>query len=220
VSRDIRAGPAVDSARGSAASGSRTACACAAAIELSTRIGAGAFGTVCVGEDESTGHRVAIRFLPRDSPRRPRPHRRSFAWAARSLPLDVASRDGPRAGVRRARRRPAVHRDGVRRGTPTQRDDLWPCADGRCRRLRIMLELGGAVETLHNMGFIHGAVSPRNVVVLEEWSRQAARHRAVGPARRARVQGLLNIEPPAEYLSPEQIQKPPSPRRPTSTRSA
>src|SRR5207249_11392953 len=28
-------------------------------------IGAGAFGKVCVGEDESTGHRVAIRFLPR-----------------------------------------------------------------------------------------------------------------------------------------------------------
>src|SRR5256886_650134 len=31
-----------------------------------SEIGAGAFGTVCVGEDESTGHRVAIRFLPRD----------------------------------------------------------------------------------------------------------------------------------------------------------
>src|SRR6058998_3329943 len=29
-------------------------------------IGAGALGTVCVGEDESTGHRVAIRFLPRN----------------------------------------------------------------------------------------------------------------------------------------------------------
>src|SRR5207302_11324451 len=30
-----------------------------------SEIGAGAFGTVCAGEDESTGHRVAIRFLPR-----------------------------------------------------------------------------------------------------------------------------------------------------------
>src|SRR5438034_563199 len=36
-----------------------------------SELGAGAFGTVCLGEDESTGHRVAIRFLPRsfaDSP--------------------------------------------------------------------------------------------------------------------------------------------------------
>src|SRR2546427_10925867 len=31
-----------------------------------SELGAGAFGTVCVGEDESTGHRVAIRFLPRN----------------------------------------------------------------------------------------------------------------------------------------------------------
>jgi len=31
-----------------------------------SEIGAGAFGTVCAGEDESTGHRVAIRFLPRN----------------------------------------------------------------------------------------------------------------------------------------------------------
>src|SRR5437867_2059737 len=31
-----------------------------------SEIGAGVFGTVCLGEDESTGHRVAIRFLPRD----------------------------------------------------------------------------------------------------------------------------------------------------------
>src|SRR6185295_750211 len=31
-----------------------------------SEIGAGAFGTVCLGEDESTGHRVAIRFLPRN----------------------------------------------------------------------------------------------------------------------------------------------------------
>src|SRR5262249_57852656 len=30
-----------------------------------SELGSGACGTVCVGEDESTGHRVAIRFLPR-----------------------------------------------------------------------------------------------------------------------------------------------------------
>src|SRR2546428_10430788 len=30
-----------------------------------SEIGAGAVGTVCVGEDEATGHRAALRFLPR-----------------------------------------------------------------------------------------------------------------------------------------------------------
>src|SRR5258705_5297754 len=75
--------------------------------------------------------------------------------------------------------------------------------------LRIMLELGGVVETLHNMGFIHGAVSPRNVVVLED-GRVKLLDIELSSLRDAReVQGLLNIDPPAEYLSPEQIQKAP-----------
>ena len=31
-----------------------------------SELGAGAFGTVCLADDESTGPRVAIRFLPRE----------------------------------------------------------------------------------------------------------------------------------------------------------
>src|SRR5438309_8771161 len=49
-----------------------------------SEIGAGAFGTVCLGEDESTGHRVAIRFLPRSFASAP-PATQAFLRMGRSI---------------------------------------------------------------------------------------------------------------------------------------
>ena len=36
--------------------------------------------------------------------------------------------------------------------------------------LRMAVDLGGAVETLHNLGFVHGALRPRNVMVRQDGS--------------------------------------------------
>src|SRR5438105_11979306 len=62
-----------------------------------SEIGAGAFGTVCAGEDESTGHRVAIRFLPRSFAHAPHAAQavirvvRSIVTAATSQPAVTRS---------------------------------------------------------------------------------------------------------------------------------
>src|SRR5262245_62420688 len=132
-------------------------------------IGSGAFGTVCVGEDESTGHRVAIRFLPR-----------SFATTPQAS--QAVLRTG-RSIVAASTSHPAIARvlefgelDAGRPFTVTEFVEgrrLSELMSGRApleshAALRIALELGGAVETLHNMGFVHRAINPRNVVVLDD----------------------------------------------------
>src|SRR6266446_3157423 len=132
-------------------------------------IGAGAFGTVCVGEDESTGHRVALRFLPRNFATTPQASQ-AFLRMGRSIIAVSTSH-------------PAIARvlefgelDAGRPFTVTEFVEgrrLSEMMSGRApleihAALQIALELGGAVETLHNMGFVHGAISPRNVVVLED----------------------------------------------------
>jgi serine/threonine protein kinase len=76
--------------------------------------------------------------------------------------------------------------------------------------LRIALELGGAVETLHNMGFVHGAINPHNVVVLEDARVKLLDVELAGLRDAREVQGLVSTDPAAEYLSPEQIQKAPT----------
>jgi serine/threonine-protein kinase len=75
--------------------------------------------------------------------------------------------------------------------------------------LRIALDLGGAVETLHNLGFVHGAITPRNVMVLEDGRVKLLDVELSGLRDAREVQGLVNVEQPAEYLAPEQIQKGP-----------
>src|SRR5439155_6722435 len=69
------------------------------------------------------------------------------------------------------------------------------------------LELGGAVETLHNMGFIHGAISPRNVVVLEDGRVKLLDGELAGLRDLRELDGLASSQPPAQYLAPEHIQK-------------
>jgi eukaryotic-like serine/threonine-protein kinase len=172
-------------------------------------IGAGAFGTVCVGEDESTGHRVAIRFLPRN-----------FATTQASQAVLRMGRSIMAASTSH----PAIARvlefgefDAGRPFTVTEFVEgrrLSELMSGRAplethAALRIALELGGAAETLHNMGFIHGAISPRNVVVLEDGRVKLLDVELAGLRDAREFQGLVSADPPAEYLSPEQIQKAP-----------
>jgi eukaryotic-like serine/threonine-protein kinase len=209
MSRDIQAGPASipPAQRGERfASGLRVR----GRYRVVNEIGAGAFGTVCVGEDESTGHRVAIRFLPRNFATTPQA---SQAVLRMGRSIIAASTSHPAM----ARVLEFGELDAGRPFTVTEFVEgrrLSEMISGRApidiaAALRIMLELGGAVETLHNMGFIHGAVSPRNVVVLEDGRVKLLDIELSGLRDAREVQGLLNIDPPAEYLSPEQIQKAP-----------
>jgi serine/threonine protein kinase len=175
-----------------------------------SEIGAGAFGTVCAGEDESTGHRVAIRFLPRNFANTPQASQavlrmgRSIAAASTSHPamarvLEFGELDAGRPFTvtefvegRRLSEMLAGH-------TPLEVHAA----------LRLALELGGAVETLHNMGFVHGAISPRNVMVLEDGRVKLLDIELAGLRDAREVQGLVNVDSPVEYLAPEQLQKAP-----------
>jgi serine/threonine protein kinase len=173
-------------------------------------IGAGAFGTVCVGEDESTGHRVAIRFLPRNFANTPQAAQavlrmgRSIVAASTSHPamarvLEIGELDAGRpfavTEFVEGRRLSEV----LSGHTPLEVHAA----------LRLALELGGAIETLHNVGFVHGAISPRNVMVLEDGRVKLLDVELSGLRDAREVQGLVNVDPPAEYLAPEQILKAP-----------
>src|SRR5436309_342 len=175
-----------------------------------SEIGAGAFGTVCAGEDESTGHRVAIRFLPR-----------SFANAPQAAQAVI--RMG-RSIVSASTSHPAMARvlefGELDKGRPFSVTEfvegrrLSELMSGRTplevhAALRVALELGGAIETLHDMGFIHGAIYPRNVMVLEDGHVKLLDVELAGIRDAREIQGLVNVDPQAEYLSPEQIQKGP-----------
>src|SRR5256886_5815624 len=167
-----------------------------------SEIGAGAFGTVCVGEDESTGHRVAIRFLPRDFAATPQASQavlrmgRSIMAASTSHPAmtRVLEFGELEAG------RPFTVTEFVegRRLSDMMSDRAAPLEIQA--GLRIALELGGAVETLHNMGFIHGAISPRNVVVLEDGRVKLLDVELAGPRDPPDDQELRTTDPPAAHL--------------------
>jgi serine/threonine protein kinase len=70
--------------------------------------------------------------------------------------------------------------------------------------LRMTIELGGAVETLHNMGQLHGALRPRNVMVDTDGRVTLMDVELAGLRAAPAMQDIVGNEPPAEYLSPEQ----------------
>ena len=175
-----------------------------------SEIGAGAFGTVCLGEDESTGHRVAIRFLPRNFANTPQAAQAvlrmgrsiiaaSASHQAMARVLEFGELDAGRPFTVTEFVEGRRLNEMLAGGTPL---DVQTA-------LRLALELGGAIETLHNLGFVHGAVTPRNVVVLQDGRVKLLDVELSGLRDAREVQGLVSIDPPAEYLAPEQIQKAP-----------
>jgi len=207
VSKEAQAGPAAISSRGERFPvGLRVR----GRYRVVSDIGAGAFGTVCLGEDESTGHRVAIRFFPRSFANAPQA---SQAVLRMGRSIIAASNSHP--GMARV-----LEFGEVDAGRPfavvelVEGRRLGELASGRAPldvpvALRLALELGGAVETLHNMGFIHGALRPHNVMVLEDGRVKLMDLELAGLRDAREMQGLIIGEPPAEYLSPEQILKAP-----------
>jgi serine/threonine-protein kinase len=75
--------------------------------------------------------------------------------------------------------------------------------------LRIAIDLGGAVETLHNMGLVHGALRPTNVMIASDGHATLMDVELIGARAAQAVHGILIDEPPPEYLSPEQIRQAP-----------
>ena len=75
--------------------------------------------------------------------------------------------------------------------------------------LRLVLDLGAAVETLHNMGAVHGALRPRNVMVLEDGRVKLMDVELAGLRDAPAMESIFAAESPAEYLSPEQIRRAP-----------
>jgi len=173
-------------------------------------LGAGAFGNVCLAEDETTGHRVAIRLLPRGLAATPHAAEavqrrgRSVVAASTGHPglvrvLEFGEAENGRVFV-------AMELVEGRRLSETLSGRNTLDVDAA---LRLVLDLGAAVETLHNMGAVHGALRPRNVMVLEDGRVKLMDVELAGLRDAPATEGVLAAEPPAEYLSPEQIRRTP-----------
>src|ERR1700730_11829632 len=168
-------------------------------------LGAGAFGNVCLAEDEATGHEVAIRLLPRGL-----------------TPGPLATQMRQRMGgslVAASEAHPALVRvlelGDAENGHAFLAMEL---VQGRLvseilstgplevsAALRMALDLGGAVETLHSLGFVHGALRPRNVTIREDGGVKLMDVELIGLREVWTMAGIIAEESPADYLSPEQV---------------
>jgi serine/threonine protein kinase len=167
-----------------------------------SELGSGPFGPVYIAEDTTTGSPVAIRPLPHA--------------AARARGGDVLERISP-AIIAASAAHPALVRvldtgraDSGRPFVVTEFVEGRRLSDVLASGspldvpagLKMALELGGAVETVHNMGLVHGALRTRNVMVLADgrvklMDLELASLRDWPPIRVA--------EPPADTPSPEQL---------------
>ena len=177
-----------------------------------SELGSGVFGTVCRAVDERDGHEIAIRFFPRELVDLSRP----MATRRRTdlSPVDQSIVDAS-----------AAHPSLVRvlefgQAETGQAFAAMELVQGRrlsallsegnlevATALRIAIDLGEAVETLHNLGLVHGALRPGNVMIGGD-GRVTLMDVELAAARAAQaVNGILIDEPPPEYLSPEQIRQ-------------
>src|SRR5438094_3812587 len=169
-------------------------------------LGTGAFGSVCLAEDESTGHQVAIRLLPRwlAAP----PHA-AQAVLRRGRSIIAASAAHP--GLVRVHECGELETGGIFAAMEfVEGRRLSEILSGGepldiSAAIRLALDLGGSVETLHNMGLVHGALRPCNVLVLEDGRVKLMDLELAGLRDARPTDGALVAKPPAEYLSPEQI---------------
>src|SRR2546425_10419821 len=174
------------------------------------KLGVGAFGAVCAAEDTATGHRVAIRLLPRGLPRAPQVARtivrlgQSIVEASTSHPVLVRVL----AFGQTEHGRPFVAMERVRgRRLSEILSEGKPLAVRAA--LRLALDLGGSVETLHSMGLAHGALRPCNVMVLEDGRVKLMDVELACLRDSESMKAVVAAEPPAEYLAPEQIRQAP-----------
>jgi len=170
-------------------------------------LGTGAFGTVFVADDEQTPRRVAIRVLPPAASAVPNVARiiqntsRSIMGAPTSHPslvgvLDVGEVEPGRIFIVTELVEGRRLSEILAAGNPLDFDPVrkW------------VLDLGGAIEVLHNLGLLHGAIRPRNVMLLADGRVKLMDIELAGLRD---MPTLRDDKAPAEYLAPEQTGKAP-----------
>jgi tetratricopeptide (TPR) repeat protein len=146
-----------------------------------------------VGTDETSGATVVLKELTRQQirPLPPADPRRSV-WTRLILPSQIESSDG-RVRILRP------FMDGESLGTIVERGTL-PLE----RILEIALDVLRALDTLHTAGYVHGAVTPSNVIVCPEGRAWLTDPMPTDPdSVRVFAGGGLDLAI-ARYLSPEQ----------------
>src|SRR5262249_26536129 len=170
-------------------------------------LGTGAFGTVFVADDEQTPRRVAIRVLPLPASAAPNVARiiqntsRSIMAAPTSHPslvgvLEVGEVEPGRLFIVTELVEGRRLSEMLAAGNPLDFDPVrkW------------VLDLGGAIEVLHNLGLLHGAIRPRNVMLLADGRVKLMDIELAGLRD---TPTLRDDKAPAEYLAPEQTMRAP-----------
>jgi eukaryotic-like serine/threonine-protein kinase len=169
--------------------------------------GSGRFGSVYLGEHSGTGRPVAIRILPRGVTDLPgvaatlRRRARSVVEASQTHPALVGVLE---YGVTEDGQIFAV----MERAEGHRLSDVLADRPGLdvTAALRLAIELGGPLETLHNQGFVHAAVRPENFVIGADGGVKLLDVELVALRDIPVVQPhLVEVAPPA-YLTPEQIE--------------
>ena len=176
-----------------------------------SELGSGAFGTVCLAEDGVTAQRVAIRFLPRGLAAIPGVTR-AVQSRARSVIAGSTANPGLVRVLAVGEAEPgwlfAVMELVEGRRLSAMLSGTKPLDGGAAQRLA--LDLGGSLESLHNMGLVHGALRPRNVTVLADGRVKLMDVELAGLRDALALDSVLASGPPAEYLAPEQIRGAPT----------
>jgi serine/threonine protein kinase len=166
-----------------------------------TLLGRGALGEVAVAEDEVTGERVAVRLLPRElSAEAVQRSRRSIVAASAAHPAFIRVLD---SGETSDGRSFVVMELAEGRGLNEELADNEPLEIRDA--LRLALDLGGAIETLHNLGIVHAAVRPCNVRILAQGRLKLMDLEVAGLRGAPELREALAETAPAEYLAPEQV---------------
>jgi putative ABC transport system substrate-binding protein len=173
-------------------------------------LGTGAFGTVFLAEDEASTQRVAIRVLPGGAAAVP-----NIARLIKSLGRSIIAGSKSHPALVRV-----LEMGEVEPGRPFVVMEL---VEGR-RLSEILaagkpldfdtarhwvLDLGGAIEVLHNLGLVHGAIRPRNVMVLTDGRVKLMDVELAGLRDVPTLREETAMSPPAAYLAPEQINRAP-----------
>jgi len=177
-----------------------------------SELGTGVFGSVCLAVDETDDHEIAIRFFPRElvdlSQRRPT-KRRVDQSPADQLIVDASTAHPSLVRVLEFGQAETGQAFAAMELVHGRRLSAI-LSEGHVEvdaALRIAIDLGGAVEKLHNMGLVHGGLRPSNVMIGSDGHVTLMDVELTGVRAAQAVHGIMIDEPPPEYLSPEQIRQ-------------
>jgi serine/threonine protein kinase len=171
-----------------------------------TEKGGGTFGTVYFAEDSRTGQPVAIRVLPREVTDTPtvtdtiRRRAQTVIEASQAHPslvrvLEYGNTEDGHIFAVMERAEGRLLSDVL---AELRRTDV-------ATALQRAIEIGGPIETLHNVGLVHAAVRPNNFVVAGDDSIKLLDAELTALRDLPAVQHLMAERSLSAYLAPEQI---------------